>query len=296
MRRNATQQEDSLDLLLDAISNTFGGVLFLAVLVVILLQFTGDPETVTQTTEAEQAERREVIRLEQDLKNQRAVIKAQLGNTPEELVREVLGLRKELLKFVKDRPVEDGDARTKDFQLAFKLHEAKAEKTRIEGQIEEIDEVQSRSAKLPRLRETKKKEFPMVMSSDRLCLLFDAARGSQRGAPRLDRFEAVPAPGPDQTGLVTIPQDDGSSLVVKPRAGTGIDLTNEAGIVGALRQELVNLNPDQTYLAIAVFEDSFGSFGALRNALVELGFEYRLIPMEPGNVVGSSGSGSVRVQ
>src|SRR5688500_11906818 len=38
MRRRRTQPPDSLDLLLDTITNAFGGILFLAILVVLLMQ------------------------------------------------------------------------------------------------------------------------------------------------------------------------------------------------------------------------------------------------------------------
>src|SRR4051812_9561577 len=41
MKRGTTLEFDSLELLLDTICNTFGGILFLAVLVIILVQRTG---------------------------------------------------------------------------------------------------------------------------------------------------------------------------------------------------------------------------------------------------------------
>ena len=41
MSRRRTRKQDSLELLLDTICNTFGGVLFIAILVVMLLQQTG---------------------------------------------------------------------------------------------------------------------------------------------------------------------------------------------------------------------------------------------------------------
>ena len=41
MSRRRSRKQDSLELLLDTICNTFGGVLFIAILVVMLLQQTG---------------------------------------------------------------------------------------------------------------------------------------------------------------------------------------------------------------------------------------------------------------
>lgn len=46
-RRRRTTSADSLELLLDTICNTFGGVLFIAILVVILLRMTGESEEET---------------------------------------------------------------------------------------------------------------------------------------------------------------------------------------------------------------------------------------------------------
>ena len=64
MRRCKGHHGSSMDLLLDTITNTFGGVLFLAILVAVLLQITG--YNVEQPEEPQISEA-ELRRLETDL-------------------------------------------------------------------------------------------------------------------------------------------------------------------------------------------------------------------------------------
>ena len=65
MSRRRASRQDSLELLLDTICNTFGGVLFIAILVVLLLQQTGGSPDVPSSVVASPVELQSlVIRME----------------------------------------------------------------------------------------------------------------------------------------------------------------------------------------------------------------------------------------
>ena len=61
-RATATAPESSLDLLLDTICNTFGGVVFIAILVVIMVNLTSDSVTLTPPNKVAQSELIELVR------------------------------------------------------------------------------------------------------------------------------------------------------------------------------------------------------------------------------------------
>src|SRR5687768_3661347 len=56
MSRKSSASSDSLDLLLDTICNTFGGVLFIAMLVIILLNMSGEKAASVPATPDAQAQ------------------------------------------------------------------------------------------------------------------------------------------------------------------------------------------------------------------------------------------------
>ena len=56
-RRQRTETNSSLDLLLDTICNTFGGIIFLAILVAVLLQFSGAAPFETPATTSDESVR-----------------------------------------------------------------------------------------------------------------------------------------------------------------------------------------------------------------------------------------------
>jgi hypothetical protein len=88
--------------------------------------------------------------------------------------------------------------------------------------------------------------------------------------------------------------EHGEYVVPKASAGTPVDIAAEPGRTVAHR--LAGLNPGQHYIAIGVWPDSFNQFQVVRNALVESGFEYRLLPVSDQRKIYTSGAVDANVQ
>ncbi|TWU00454.1 hypothetical protein Pla108_14050 [Botrimarina colliarenosi] len=308
MRRNASDDNESLDLLLDAISNTFGGVLFIAVLVVILLQFTGETQTndasISEPPEApEVVERRQqaLELLQRQVERQNAMVSA-FGNQQQiEIAKQIAALASEAESLSQRLGVEADSDQQRELRrqrLESTVDAVRAQSTlnALRREVEALQQQEARSAKLPRMRKTVKSEFPMIVTHDRLYWLYEPRRGGSLGAPRWEQFEPAPDQANPGVASVQLPIDDGSLVVATPKRNSGMLLLDEATVKKGLGGVLRSLDASKVYLAIAVWEDSFDSFGSLRNAVVDLGFEYRLMPQDKTSTVGSGGTGDALVQ
>ena len=84
------------------------------------------------------------------------------------------------------------------------------------------------------------------------------------------------------------------SIAVKPYRGIVIDESGDAG--SELAAALEDLDKDAYYIAVAAWADSFAEFNTHRNEIVNLGFEYRIIPAEPGGFIQEGGSVEAMIQ
>jgi hypothetical protein len=57
---------------------------------------------------------------------------------------------------------------------------------------------------------------------------------------------------------------------------------------------LKTFDPQKVHLAIPIWADSFEYFQTLKNTIVGLGFEYRLMPMTDGAILTDRGGGADR--
>lgn len=295
MARRKSQINDSLDLLLDAISNTFGGILFLAVLVALLVQFGGNRRRTERrhtAPAASQSELRDQLKQRShELEALRRAVEAQRASLaqfkPAEvkpIVNEVLALRitradlegKRIDLVMRIAQMEDANRVLADKvrEVVTQLQDAKAEESRLGDEIDKIVRKRTRTAQLPALRTTHKHEFPLLMRYGRIFLPYATERDQARKALNLDEFVVL--------------SDDRSRIRVTPKPYAGLLIDETEGMQDALKRKLTGLDPKAVYLAIGVWEDSFAEFVHLRNALVDLGWEYRLIPTEEGGFIAES--------
>jgi len=295
VRRRKLQENDSLDMLLDTISNTFGGIVFLALLVAILLQFN---EGVIRDQQAESISQENFSALRETLDDKTAKLQnlsrvlATQRKTLQEFkpdqsgttVSEILELRKKKNAIVQQR-----------IDLVAKVSRQGSENTELDRELRSIDsrrdlaqrtaarlheELQAevrrrtRMARLPALRATSKREFAVVLRYNRLYFLYASELDDQQGSLNYDDFVVL--------------ADEDSTIRVTPKPYAGLVVDESDTLDDLLKQKLVRLNSKELYLAVAVWEDSFGEFSHLRNALVELGWEYRLIPVEQLGIITES--------
>lgn len=63
-----------------------------------------------------------------------------------------------------------------------------------------------------------------------------------------------------------------------------------------IRERLRQFDPSDVYMVVVVRQDSFPHFRILRDVLIEMGFEYRLMPMLDGMAVRDRGGSRGKVQ
>jgi hypothetical protein len=64
----------------------------------------------------------------------------------------------------------------------------------------------------------------------------------------------------------------------------------------AVRSRLGRFDPDDKVNAVIVWADSFEEFRYVKEAMLDLGLNYRIMPMEPGKKVFDRGGSSEGVQ
>ncbi len=297
---------DSLELLLDTICNTFGGILFIAILVVILLQMSGEQL-------AEERPDREVVSMPEleDLRQQLAVVHGELHR----LRALALGQEQTIAAFAPDDVqalLAEREATTQSRdnlreerdQLIAQMAERAENIERIEGDIRDVHanfdnterRVQELRDQLAEEREARRQELrtPVVRSSGlkqelgvvlqygRLYVWHRYDRSGNRLGLNTEEFIVV---SDDADGITTTP---------RPTAGIVVDGTDESR--RAISDRLRTFNPRSFYVSVVARPDSFAEFQHLRAALTESGFEYRLIPMTANGAVFDRGGTDSRVQ
>lgn len=289
-RRLHDAHDSSLELLLDTITNTFGGVLFLAILLAILAQLRSetalniDDQSIRQTR---------LFELQQEL----ATVQAELASLIRARAAQQSYLQKfasaeltdQFAKFSSASSARDElvTARLKAFediaQIQSLINDTATELQRLDADLESAradviaarkalqTEIASRtrSVELPKMRSTSKLPIPTIVRYGKMYLLFETP--NDRLARRIN-FE----------DFITLGEDlDFLTLTPKPYRGTPISEQYSSG----LRQDLSRFRSASHYFEIAVWDDSFEEFSLFRTTLVDAGFEYRLLPMPEGNAV-----------
>jgi hypothetical protein len=139
----------------------------------------------------------------------------------------------------------------------------------------------TRTAKLPRLHDTRRDEVGLALRYGRLYVCHRYDRFGSRAGLNSDDFIII---------------DDGAQQITataKPYAGIPVQDVNARP---RLESRLKDFRPQNQYLAVIVWEDSFAACQVLKTAMVDLGFEYRLILLPDGESATDRGGKGGRVQ
>jgi hypothetical protein len=302
-RKGQDLVDSSLDLLLDTITNAFGGILFLSILIVLLLRMTSQTTPEIEPT-ADPPSQAEIVRMQAELASAASQL-AQLQATAElragldssladDTIRELhaqnqqrkaqrdAALARRLNAAQQLAETQQRNNRTRDSlaALSTQLQQSEQELAHAQAELAKETEKRTRSASLPQARATQKAEVAMVVRYGRAYVLF---RYDERGGFNTADFIVL--------GKTT---DGRIQLTPKPYAGIPIDDT--AGLQAALRSKLRSVPASQHYLAFSVWEDSFDEFAPLKKAAIDLGYEYRVLAIRDGEAVYSGFIGTPRVQ
>ncbi len=262
-RRRATTELGSLDLLLDTICNTFGGIIFLAILVAVLLQFSGSAhQSVAKTTpsSASDALAEEIAAARRAIARQDQLIASLDRTTSSAPAGDIAQLKKQLAEA------------TEPLRLREQL-------SSLETRLSNEAAARTRETRLPMLHATTKTEVPIFLKAHRLTVLVksDAARSVNDA----DIIQQRSSSGQRSVG---------------PRPGAGIALTADSVPKDQIAAALAGFDPAKEYLAVFLWDDSFDTFAALRTLMVEKGFEYRLVPLPEEVTAIPEGASSGQVQ
>lgn len=314
MARTRRDSEGSLELLLDTITNTFGSVLFITMLVAILVRAAGQPaknkEPVSAISRAN-AEAR-VAEASAEIERVKRAIESLPPADPvlDSIEREIAELREETARLLMDgsalsaRIMADQEKR---LELDRRIAEARRSLERLrpiaKEQAERRRKAEERSAELaqsaiaidkpvdptqivqvatfPELAETTKEQFGLLMKYGRLYAMHARDAAGNRLGPNPDHF------------VVTRRPDGRQTAQARPDAG---HIADGATVREALRQLLSRYPADRWVIAMVVHEDSFGQFQTVKAALVELGYQYDPMTIRANKGVWDSGGTEARGQ
>lgn len=301
MGRRRPPPPDSLELLLDTLCNTFGGVLFIGILVVLLMNLAGDREAADPEAAAEEVRARreefevvqaEVAGLRELVRTREAAVDPNADRRIKDLTSRVAALAAE-----RDRIVGQGEAvvaETAQTAETAARNEASArslEKTLDEARranqaareaLEKARRDDAAKAGGGLLHSTTKKPIALIVRYGRLYVWHRYDRSNRRTGLNTDEFFVAEE---TEEGYTTVPKRD-----------AGLPLGRGKSDRGAVESRLKRFPPAFYYLEVVLNADSFDVFQDFKSTLIALGYEYRLIVKRDGDPVEDRGGKDAKVQ
>lgn len=313
MRRRHATQSDSLEMLLDTMCNTFGGIILIALLIALLTNESRVTETesrrLTETSamlerRTEQA-RRELeqaramqAELDRRVTDPAQVILLQLIDQRERL-RRAEAVLAEALK-AGDQELQAGDANAQvrmleQFRkLAAEARQAELEKLELSsrgenlrGQIEDLKRgLQTESNRLAQVRasQTQRLRLPREHSTGRLPVYAILRHG------KLYPLYLFPNGAPVKNDQTLRWHSEGEGVTrIEPIPDAGIKPVAEPAAVGAFFRQLP---ASQIYVVFEVYADSFAEFSVAKEAAIRHGVEYTWEPRKRDAVIRMANTGT----
>lgn len=302
MNLRRQRPSDSLDMLLDTMCNTFGGIILLAVLVTLLTSKERHGSAATASDSREMLERRLALaqaNLQQALQLQTSLqtkanddrwkTQVSLLTMRQQIQDEIKTIRelaaqnaKELDASASSDPAERMKALNSQFtaaqtrktqaqnSLAASKENVKRLNTRLAGldkQASDLVNESQRQLRLPKEHETSKRVIYVIARYGRIY----TCRNSDLSRNETDI---------EWTSTLT-------SEIAEPKAGKGIDPAISAP---GLKAYFRNLSENSVYVAFCVFEDSFPAFIRAKQLATESGLTYGWDPFQLSDGPVSFGS------
>lgn len=272
-RRSSTDPNDALELFLDAISNVFGGVLFVALLVVLMLQMTSKAPAPSEAAEAPDVAE-QLRALEAAARDADAAAAAELQALTARQA-ELQAAIDEALRRTKAAQQRQAELRAALRETAEQMAEARDAARGAEEALHAAKAERDGLVRLPEFHSSPKQEAPWLIAHGRV-------------APLL-QYDAEGNPVGTNTAVIQV--HDGGRVSLKPNAGRPLNPDNAQTVARDLTR---GLSPGRHFVSLAVWEDSFTEAAALRDALVAAGFEYGLVLLQAGETVPTGAQGGVQ--
>ncbi len=297
-RRRSSINASSLDLFLDTICNAFGGIIFLSILIAVLAKMQDSRQSPSSSNEnIPQSEVDEFSRRLKELQSDRRRIVATIDSLEKLRIGsdqiEVVELKEQIS--LATRKLDQAIA--EQSRVSFKLSEVQVQVTNRRQEsadlVEKLEAAQAayldkakavddaldsrvQKTELPSVRATNKGNLLFAMRYGKLYLISDPISGNYNVT------HAIVTKTPFSTN-------------VKPRRETGWELSVAAD-VSQLEAALANEPPQNTFLSVAVWPDSFKEFARLKENCLRLGYDYQLLPLNDVESISIGSGGSANVQ
>lgn len=302
MRRRRTGQASSLDLFLDTICNTFGGIMFLAILLSVLVQMRSkepkpvEPSKVPMTA----SEAREI-----------SSQLATLTSTHNRLSELLVELRKKQ-PLPADQTIEELVKKSGRAQEV--LDDATRQQAETSKQL--AQQIQTNAEIVKSMEEFRAQLFAERAALEKDSLALDDALSDQMEVLKLPKiatsfkskvfflvryhkiYPLAKSPGPisDNSDLndadVTIKHLSSEAFTAAPKPARGWAPTRSE-----LDSYMQACSPTTDVFTVIVWPDSHAEFAAMKEKMIQLGFQYDLQPHpDQPSVPFGRGSGASRVQ
>lgn len=283
MKRRTSMSSSSLELFLDTICNAFGGIVFIAILVSLMVQLRSKDVT------AEMTQSTNVTLDLATLSNELMVLsseRAKLASLIEELnvyennldidslnnVKQQVALRQKVLEEIRNEHSAVVQKLAKQLEANLKaqgdlinlertLEAARQMANNLDKQLlSELDERQQ-SLDIPEVRATSKANVLILM---RYGKIYQVQNSSSAGITRSFNQEHIET------------RKNGSA--VRPRQNAGWSLDNPVDKT-EWEKLLSDYSPTDYFITIGVWGDSFEQFREVKESLITAGFDYELAPL-----------------
>lgn len=294
-RRSGAAEDDSLELLLDTVSNVFGGVMFLTLLAALLIIARGtapsEPETPIESTprpastalvDAKVRQTMAAIRAQQETKQQLDPDGTLMAKSDRlRSLEQTLSLarrhasRTDHAKEEQQKALEDQLANQSEIQ-----QQIDDIKRQLAEQAESVSAIRSDSERTVEFRQLSRSmtdEAVVLLRYGRWYMLQNSPTG---GVNRDDFF---------------VLQHDRSLTRVTPKPHRGAAVS-EATLEDLTTRLKAKFKPGQFHVLIAVWNDSFSEFNQVKDAVKAAGYTYRTLPCDSSTRLSNQYAAEAYVQ
>lgn len=299
-RRRQSGDNDSLDMLLDTITNAFGGIVLLALLVALQVgRVAPERQSASPAAQDDHADRQrlamELADLEQSIESKRRRLGLFEQPGIADLISQLQAEEKEVVRLsARLRELEQQSA-----GMVEATNRTGRERDEIQAQSRELQEqiagttekivreraARSRNMETPRERSTSRQMAGVFLKGNEMFVLNRNAGAGQFECNR-DHFEACPDRRQADV-VLSLPAG-----AWRARQGRGVPLDNVEGV----REQLSRIPSGRVYVALVVWPDSFDHFQNVRDACVQLGLEHKVLPIQAGPVFEGPSAGGATAQ
>ena len=300
MKRRKLARADSLDLLLSTMTSSFGGIILIAIMVVLVSRNAKKATDKSRIVDANNAilvrkidkaktdiataselknslqatlalpENAEITglmaerdRLKKRLDDAQAKIAAlgALAKSSQDMsTKDPSEILRALNNGLADLKREKDKETARDNALAEQMATLKGRLSDLNSEMEKDYNAHVRTLRLPKERENARQPYNFIVRYNQVYPLSDINGG------------------PNRKSLDWVKQSDGDSVEVQPIEGAGLDVQRD-------REAIVNILKkvprDEFYAAVYLYGDSFKTFGDLKQLIIEAGLEYGWQPETP---------------